>query len=413
MARIKWTEITSEDVIEAIKIFNNSNIDFPEAKSTFLVYNEKKYPAKHIRGMAYKVHFGEEISKADFQGGQETVRFFEKLGFKIEYNHKNVDTHPVKTSKKTIIEKKQDNPKVIEDEINNLSKTKNVEKYEKISIPVKGVIEQKNSLQLLLNKICEGDIVCEKTYSWMKTPADITGVYEKLYQGLSSYRGNKNFAKKNITLRCDFVCESKKLIIEYDERQHFSEARRVSLISYSDIELNYDKELWIKACKDVQAKDNYPKDRDEVRAYYDSIRDIEAAKHGYTLIRIMHGQFDFKKPDAMDYLIKVIETQCGIKSKSENETRVTQTTLPFAQKQSVKVGLYFQTDDMGNKTEYEKAMKLVKDSDIDILVFPEFSYFPFVSEMRNSDFLSKQEADLLHKKTIELSKEIGRAVVIC
>lgn len=59
----------------------------------------------------------------------------------------------------------------------------------------------------------------------MKTPTAIAGIFEPLVKALSGYRGNKNFAKPNVTLRCDFVCESRKLILEYDERQHFSEAR--------------------------------------------------------------------------------------------------------------------------------------------------------------------------------------------
>lgn len=287
MAKFNWIEITKEDVIKAILIFESDNPDYPEARSTFLVYKGKKYPAKHIRGMAYKVHFGQEISKNDFAGGQETVRFFDRLGFETQYTHKSINTHPVKKANAQTKNKtnyptdtaKIEPIKVVESVIN---------RSHKVKIPSKGVIEQKNALQLILNKLCDGDLVCEKTFSWMKTPSDIVGEYKELYNALSAYRGNKDFAKKNITLRCDFVCEKKKIIIEYDERQHFSEARRVSLLSYPDIPLNYDRQLWIDACSDIQAKDNQPPNRDEVRAYYDSIRDINAAKHGYKLIRIMH-----------------------------------------------------------------------------------------------------------------------------
>ena len=89
---------------------------------------------------------------------------------------------------------------------------------EKIVIPTKRVIEQKNALQLILNRIFDGDIVCEKTYSWLKTPDQIKGIYKNLYDAISSYRGDTTFAKRNVSLRCDFVCESQKLIIEYDER---------------------------------------------------------------------------------------------------------------------------------------------------------------------------------------------------
>ena len=75
MTKFEWNEVTVEDVIKAINIFNAENPEYPEARSTFLLYNGKKYPAKHIRGMAYQIHFGEEIRKEDFTGGQDTVRF--------------------------------------------------------------------------------------------------------------------------------------------------------------------------------------------------------------------------------------------------------------------------------------------------------------------------------------------------
>lgn len=51
----------------------------------------------------------------------------------------------------------------------------------------------------------------------------------------------------------------------------------------------FDRNLWMKACEDIGAKDNSPQNRDEIRAYYDSTRDIECYKHGYRLVRIMHG----------------------------------------------------------------------------------------------------------------------------
>ena len=107
-------------------------------------------------------------------------------------------------------------------------------------------------------------------------------------------------------MRCDFVCESQKLIIEYDERQHFSEARRISLESYRDIPVLYDRSLWIKACKDIGARDNAPVNRDEIRAYYDSIRDIACYEHGYKLLRIMHGQIDFESDDAAEQLSRLL-----------------------------------------------------------------------------------------------------------
>ena len=160
MPKINWMDITREDVIKAIEIFHAENPEYPSPKSTFLIYNGKKLPAKHIRGMAYKVAYGNEISKNDFGGGLETVRFFERLGFEMFYTgtSKHADTKSVakqKQSKQKVVKRVEKvQPKLLHAEKQVLSDT--------IKIPSKAVIEQKNALQLLLNRIFNGNIVCEK-----------------------------------------------------------------------------------------------------------------------------------------------------------------------------------------------------------------------------------------------------------
>lgn len=195
--------------------------EFPEcpaARTTFLLYNGKKLPAKHIRGIAYKVAYGKEISKNDYAGGMETVRFFTRLGYDMFYKGslvsaaKNVANKTAKKDEKTV---QQEKP-IHRIEIKGEKSVQN-----KIKISSKEVIEQKNALQLLLNKYFDGDIVCEKTYSWLKIPKSIDGEYLPIYKALNELYGDTTFAKKNTFLRYDFVCESKKIIIEYDERQHF------------------------------------------------------------------------------------------------------------------------------------------------------------------------------------------------
>lgn len=179
-----------------------------------------------------------------------------------------------------------------------------------IRIPQKEVIDQKCSLQLLLNKIFIGDIVCEKTFPWMRTPSVMDEQYNRVFNALYQYRkSDPKFARKDYELRCDFVCESKKTIIEYDERQHFSAARAIALKSYDDIPLDYDRNLWIRACNEVDAHDNAPAYRDEGRAFFDSTRDIQAYRNGYKLIRIMHGQIDFAEEGAFNELIKLLKVE--------------------------------------------------------------------------------------------------------
>ncbi len=191
MAIINWMDITREDVIKAIEIFCTENPEYPNPKSTFLIYNGKKLPAKHIRGMAYRVAYGKEISKNDFGGGMETVRFFERLGFEMFYT--GISEH---TDTKTVIKEKQSEKKAEEKVEAVQLKRPQAEKQvlnDAIKIPSKAVIEQKNVLQLLLNRMFNGDIVCEKTFPWLKTPDIIQGDYENLYKSLYEYRGENKY----------------------------------------------------------------------------------------------------------------------------------------------------------------------------------------------------------------------------
>ena len=137
--------------------------------------------------MAYKIANNIEISKNDYSGGIETARFFEKLGFEIYYTNvaKTARKQQAKTPKPkelSIIDAlpiEQSQISEIQDENDRLTKSE-----DKIKIPTKEVIEQKNALQLILNKMFNGDIVSEKTYSWLKTPSEINGEYKALYDSV-------------------------------------------------------------------------------------------------------------------------------------------------------------------------------------------------------------------------------------
>ena len=297
--KITWTNITKDNLLDAIEFFDNKNPDYMNPKGLFLIYNNKKYPAKTIRKLAYNIKNDVYINEDMFKGGSYTVKFFNNMGFDMEYNNQQyyVNNHAPKKHQKN---KKTDKESIF--------KSKKDFNSEKIIISTKRVLEQKNALQLILNDIFNGDIVIEKSFEWMRTPKDPEKTYPELFNAIKDYRGYDKFARSNYLLQCDFVSESNKVIIEYDERQHFTQARRESLLGYPDIELNFDKNLWIKASDDIRAVDNTPKDRDETRAYYDSIRDLEAYNHGYKLIRIMHDEYDFESDGAYEYVEKLIKT---------------------------------------------------------------------------------------------------------
>jgi very-short-patch-repair endonuclease len=433
MGKFDWNKVTREDVEKAIKKFLEDTPEYPMPRSTFLLYDNKKLPAKHIRGMAYKIANGKEISKDDYAGGMETVRFFNKLGFDVFYKD-SVITGDTITEKKLgvvsdhnmqamklepVVEERTVEQAV---QVKTCIKKKESPNEQKIKIPSKEVIEQKNALQLLLNKYFDGDIVCEKTYSWLKTPDEIAGSYIKIYDALHGLHGDTKFAKKNVTLRCDFVCESRKTIIEYDERQHFSQARLVSLQAYpDDVQLYFDKEFWIKACEDIQAKDNSPVNRDETRAFYDSTRDIECARHGYKLIRIMHGQVDWNQPDALETLKALVGEKADTEEMDTADQKCVAENEPAKAGEikgkgdypdiQIKIGLYLQTQTACDKKSFDEAMQVAKMSDFDILVFPEDCYCPRIEEFWNLDITKEEDINTLFDYCVELSESIDKAVV--
>ncbi|MEO0115354.1 MAG: hypothetical protein ABIK93_07740 [candidate division WOR-3 bacterium] len=85
-----WNNIKREHVIKAIQKFEKLNPDYPKPRNTFLVYNGKIYPAKHIRGLAFEIANNKEIKKSEYSGGQETVNFFKRLGFEVEYKKTHI-----------------------------------------------------------------------------------------------------------------------------------------------------------------------------------------------------------------------------------------------------------------------------------------------------------------------------------
>lgn len=396
MLKHRWSEVKKEHVDTAIKMFLAEYEKHPPAQNTYLIHHGRLLPAKHIRGLAYKVAFNQEFAKTDYTGGKETADFFLQRGFRIRYKGEILEPEPLKEEPKIIVKQKISKPKKV--------KLLDIPTEKKIKISAKGVIEQKNALQKILNKLYDCDIVSEKTFEWMRTPSVIDGDFKKVYDSLVNYREDKNFAKKNMTLRCDFVCEGQKIIFEYDERQHFTQARYLALNSYPEIPTFFDRALWLKACADIQANDRQPINRDEGRAYYDSVRDIQAYLNGYKLIRIMHGQIDFTAADAEERLKLLISENPVIKTKKKQDKN---------KNDDLKIALYLQTNPKKNKADFNKAVSAVQDAEADIMVFPECCYIPEIEDALKRVRIVNGECDFKEQTLfIDLSKKLKCAVVV-
>ena len=89
-------------------------------------------------------------------------------------------------------------------------------------------------------------------------------------------------------LEVDFFLPSLNAAVEFDERQHFTEERKISLQCYEPP--GFDKERWIQLCSS-SIQDPDPPCRDWERAFRDAVRDIRAVQHGIKLVRIYYQDF--------------------------------------------------------------------------------------------------------------------------
>ena len=85
-------------------------------------------------------------------------------------------------------------------------------------------------------------------------------------------------------LALDIWLPERNLAIEFDERQHFSEERRVSIDAYPDTEFPFDVMRWREQCT-PDIYDPLPPGRDWQRAYRDAVRDLRCRTNGLRLLR--------------------------------------------------------------------------------------------------------------------------------
>jgi hypothetical protein len=104
-----------------------------------------------------------------------------------------------------------------------------------------------------------------------------TNIYDDLapvYKALQTHRGYDAFVKTKKLPRVDFFIPNQKLIIEFDESQHFTKPREITLSLYPQEEYGFSVDRWRTLCQDLSKRDNDPPYRDEQRAWYDTLRDF-------------------------------------------------------------------------------------------------------------------------------------------
>ena len=268
-----WTRVPLEHVHQACELYDSGTfVPKRAAKSTFLIVNDKTYRAKFIRGLAYRQATGVDLDpNRDFSGGAETIRFFECLGLSTRHD---AISEPATSAAVPV-------------------PTSAVEKPPSASKEHRE--PQKRALAKLLRQRF-GTVETEAEFPWLTVPAqaEMDDAIDCIFNALKAMRGFTEFITPGKSLRCDFFVPGERLIIEYDERQHFTEPRARALELYpADVQLDFDQEKWITACRTIKATDPTPPHRDEQRAFYDSLRDILASRNGVRLIRLRFGTDDW------------------------------------------------------------------------------------------------------------------------
>ena len=108
---------------------------------------------------------------------------------------------------------------------------------------------------------------------------------------LKSYRGFKEFTAKRRLSPVDYFVSSLGLIIEFDESQHFTKPRALTLEMYpKSLKLCFNRQRWLQLCAEFNRHDNSPPYRDEQRAFYDTLRDFAPVFLGLPpIVRIYAG----------------------------------------------------------------------------------------------------------------------------
>jgi hypothetical protein len=128
----------------------------------------------------------------------------------------------------------------------------------------------------------------------------VGNLLEQIRSALGDFRGRRDFIKSAQMPPCDYFISDPPFIVEFDESQHFTRPRLVTLSLYpADLEFGFSVAHWQNLCREIDAKDDEPFDRDERRAWYDTLRDLVPMVHDFKpTVRLNAGEFAWCSLDA-------------------------------------------------------------------------------------------------------------------
>ena len=150
-----------------------------------------------------------------------------------------------------------------------------------------------------------GECRVNHSFPWPTQPelyanTPIGNLLEQIRAALGDLRGHRDFIKSPQMPPCDYVISDPPFILEFDESQHFTRPRLVTLALYPEnLESGFWLSHWQELCRQIDAQDDQPFDRDERRAWYDTLRDLVPTVHGFNpTVRLYAGEFAWCSLDA-------------------------------------------------------------------------------------------------------------------
>lgn len=260
-------EITRDHIIEAALWINANpeNASNVSRKFAVLISGIEYSPKTVIRRAAF-LATGMQLSTNMFSGGKPTNRILQNLGFEV------INKQPLL---------KAPRPPVIKRDRESIPKNIKAERTLEIEGKCTGEsCSQCKVIFLDMLKSVFGEVITQyrPDIPYRLQKYENSSFYAKLleiYNKIRDRRSNDNFDNGKENLVCDYYLPAQKTIVEFDESQHFTELRRISLEAYpSDLKIAYDHDLWINLCGRLDRHDNHPVNRDETRAWYDTLRDF-------------------------------------------------------------------------------------------------------------------------------------------
>jgi hypothetical protein len=150
-----------------------------------------------------------------------------------------------------------------------------------------------------------GDCRINHSFPWSALPRDyadtaVGGLLERIETELGNFRGHRDFIKSAHVPPCDYFVSDPPFILEFDESQHFTRPRAIALALYpEDLHFGFSPSRWRELCVEINATDDQPLDRDERRAWYDTLRDLAPRVYGFRpTARLYAGEYPWCSLDA-------------------------------------------------------------------------------------------------------------------